>query len=470
MEVYSSSVEDQLVDGLSFKLNPGSSYVTDRQSVSFFPSGSNVYTTTSGTKILRILINGDDWLDASNTLRVFFDVRNTGSQPLRVLGGPHCFWRRLRILAGNQLIEDIDYYARVHQMFDILRAGHVRENEDCEGFEHRYDQDMYKGIFNSNANVATAVVSPGVTMNTVGNMFVSVPAGEARAVSFKPLSGLLNCGKLIPIRYCPLTIELELVSSASDPIINHADEVLALTTNFSTSWQIESPSVKVDICVLDNALNNEYAALLLSGKALPINYSSYVTQLQSIAGQTPSINITRALSRLKSVFVTLDQALPPNNSDGTNLKAADTDLHIRVWKKWWNDFFHPMSYSNGGYSQAFELEAQLQVGSKLFPSYPIRSCQEAFYQLRKCMGVESSNFHSMDISPLEYRNHKFVLAFDTEKMLGSAFSGINIKTGSLMTLKMKSGAATDKMPDTCYLVLHFDSILSIRDSGIEVFE
>ncbi len=36
MEVYSSSVEDQLVDGLSFKLNPGSSYVTDRQSVSFF--------------------------------------------------------------------------------------------------------------------------------------------------------------------------------------------------------------------------------------------------------------------------------------------------------------------------------------------------------------------------------------------------------------------------------------------------
>ena len=111
MEVYSSSVEDQLVDGLSFKLSSCSSYVTDRQSVSFFPSGSNVYTTTSGTKILRILINGDDRLDASKTLRVFFDVRNTGTQPLRVLGGPHCFWRRLRILAGNQLIEDIDYYA-----------------------------------------------------------------------------------------------------------------------------------------------------------------------------------------------------------------------------------------------------------------------------------------------------------------------------------------------------------------------
>ena len=214
---------------------------------------------------------------------------------------------------------------------------------------------------------------------------------------------------------------------------------------------------------LDGALNNEYAALSLSGKALPINYSSYVTQMQSISGQTPSINITRALSRLKSVFVTLDQAY-------TDTKKTDTDIHIKVWKKWWNDFFHPMSYSTGKYDSDFELEAQLQVGSKLFPTYPIRTCQEAFYQLRKCMRIATSNFHSMDITPLEYRNHKFVLAFDTEKMLGTAFSGINIKTGRLMTLKMKSTAAAAQMPDTCYLVLHFDSILSIRDSGIEVFK
>ena len=75
MEVYSSSVEDQLIDGLSFKLSPGSSYITDRQSVSFFPSGSNIYTTTSGTKILRIVLNGSDWLDPA-TVRVFFDVKN----------------------------------------------------------------------------------------------------------------------------------------------------------------------------------------------------------------------------------------------------------------------------------------------------------------------------------------------------------------------------------------------------------
>ena len=349
-------------------------------------------------------------------------------------------------------------------MFDILRARHVRENEDAEGFESRYDQPGFSSILNSNTNDPGQIAYPGGPVGNFKDNYVSVNAGEAKTVSFKPLSGLLNCGKLIPIRYCPITIELELVTSAYDPIISDFDPVLGVAgSNTSLTWQIENPCVEVDICVIDNALNNEYAALLLSGKALPIKYSSYVTQLQSISGQTPSINITRALSRLKSVFVTLDQAL-------TGAKIADTDLHIQVYKKWWNDFFHPMSYSNGTYSSVFELEAQLQVGSKLFPTYPIRSCQEAFYQLRKCMGVEASNFHSMDITPLEYRNHKFVLAFYTEKMLGTAFSGINIKTGSLMTLKMKSTAPAADMPDTCYLVLHFDSILSIRDSGVEVFE
>ena len=129
-----------------------------------------------------------------------------------------------------------------------------------------------------------------------------------------------------------------------------------------------------------------------------------------------------------------------------------------------------MSYSTGHYEPDLEMETQLQIGSKLYPEYPVRSLQEQFYQLRKCMGTETSNFHSLDITPLEYRTHKFIAAFDTEKNLGSAFTGINIKQGSLMTLKMRSIATSAQMPDTVYIVLHFDSIVSIRDSGVEVFE
>ena len=101
MEVYSSSVEDQLIDGLSFKLAPGSSYIQDRKSSTFWPSGSNIYTPAGGTKVIRFLINGSDWLDP-NTLRIFFDVSNKEAYPLRVLGNPYCFFRRMRVLVGNQ--------------------------------------------------------------------------------------------------------------------------------------------------------------------------------------------------------------------------------------------------------------------------------------------------------------------------------------------------------------------------------
>ena len=468
METYSSSVEDQLIDGLSFKLSAGSSYITDRKSVTFFPSGSNVYTSTSGTRILRFLINGDDWIDSTNTLRIFFDIANTGTQPLRVLGGPYSFFRRMRVLCGNQLVEDIDYYNRNHYLFDIMRARHVRENEDCEGTgADRFDAPKYQPVFQSAENLASGIVYPFGVIGRFNDDYVSVPAGKSKTVSFKPLSGLLNCGKLLPLRYAPLIIELELVSNPNDPIISEVDAALDISaTNNSTSWRIENPQVKADICVLDNALNNEYAALLLSGKSLPINYSSFVCQLQSVSSSNLSVNITRALSRLKSVFVTLDQTNGYAYYSGNN-------THTQIWKKNWNDFFHPMTYTNGPYNPDYEINSiQMQLGSKMFPEYPMASAQECFYQLRKCMGVENSNFHSLDITPYEYTNHKFVIAFDCEKNLGSAFTGINTKAGSLLTVKLKTASTlpTGANPDTMYVTLHFDSILQIGDSGIQVFE
>ena len=67
METFTSSVEDKLVDQLSYKLSSGSSYITDRKSVQYFQVGGNAYSPQSGTKLIRFVINGDDWLDASNT-------------------------------------------------------------------------------------------------------------------------------------------------------------------------------------------------------------------------------------------------------------------------------------------------------------------------------------------------------------------------------------------------------------------
>ena len=64
MESHAQSVEDTLIEGLSFKLPAGASYVENRRSVSFFPQGGNSYSS-NGIKVVRIALTGDGWLDPS---------------------------------------------------------------------------------------------------------------------------------------------------------------------------------------------------------------------------------------------------------------------------------------------------------------------------------------------------------------------------------------------------------------------
>ena len=61
MDSVVNSVDDQLVEGLSYKLGKSASYITDRRDVSFFASGSDVYTPVGGTRVIRINMTGDNW-------------------------------------------------------------------------------------------------------------------------------------------------------------------------------------------------------------------------------------------------------------------------------------------------------------------------------------------------------------------------------------------------------------------------
>ena len=75
MEAVANSVDDALIDSLSFKLSNSASYLTDRKSVTFWPTGSNIYKTNSGTKVIRFVLTHDNWLDPS-TVRLMFNLVN----------------------------------------------------------------------------------------------------------------------------------------------------------------------------------------------------------------------------------------------------------------------------------------------------------------------------------------------------------------------------------------------------------
>ena len=457
MEGVANTVEDRLVDGLSFQLKPGASYITERKSVTYHPQGSNIYST-NGTKLIKLLLTGDQWLDPS-TFRIMFELQNNenpangnGHMQLRPLGGPHTFFRRMRILCGGQVVEDIDNYNRVHQMFTILNAKDANINERAEAFGQQFDN--HQTTFDRN--------------NVTG-----INPGEAQTVLFKPCSGLFNQPKMLPIRYMPITVELELVHDNTEPIVSattvgqdNFDVSNAATGNTSMLWQIQNVQVKCDVVTLDNQLDNSYAEHLLSGKALPINYQTYVSQKQSIlsgnnGSQKVRLNVTRALTRLKNVFITLD-------------KPAAGQNYAPKFKEW-NSFYSPMEDYTGAqrnsWAAAGEIaDFQVQIGSKLFPEYPIRSHAEAYYQLRKTLGKHDQH-NSFDITQHEYRCRKFIMGIDMEKVLEAGYTGINTRAGDLMNIRFDHATPdADKWAQSLHIVLTSDQILEVRDSGVQVFD
>ena len=92
------------------------------------------------------------------------------------------------------------------------------------------------------------------------------------------------------------------------------------------------------------------------------------------SSQNLSVNLSRAFSRLKSIFINFHIAAGPAAAN-----VAGNLLFNPGTRKQWNYFYHPMAWETA-YNPDNELELQIQIGSKLFPEYPIKSNSEAFHQ------------------------------------------------------------------------------------------
>ena len=109
---------------------------------------------------------------------------------------------------------------------------------------------------------------------------------------FKPMLGLFNQEKLLPLRYCPLQIELELINYQADAVTLENAEGFINGAN----RDISGIQCKCDLLTLDNPLDNEYVSHLLSGKSLPINFNTWNHTNQPIGNDNIfSAHVTRAV-------------------------------------------------------------------------------------------------------------------------------------------------------------------------------
>jgi hypothetical protein len=276
------------------------------------------------------------------------------------------------------------------------------------------------------------------------------------------LVGLFNQTKYIPLRFCPITIEIQLDDTNAAliyPAAVYPDEWATVITaaNSTNNWEINNACIKCDICTLDNALNNEYVAHLLAGKALPIEYSTYISQQSAIAQNNISVQIVRAVSRLQRIFVSFYK----------NPTANPGPFHKNNIL-----FYHPMDEAGGPYSNARELEFQIQLGSKLYPEYPCTSISECFYRLKEALNLPIYHQHAIGIRYQDYYQDKFIFAISFEKIPDAEWSGINTKAGQVLMVKVKAtnGNVVANIADIMYSVLETQQILQISDVGCTVYD
>jgi hypothetical protein len=297
--------------------------------------------------------------------------------------------------------------------------------------------------------------------------------GDTVTVSMRIQTGIFQSEKFWPLRFAPITVEFELapdiVAACSydhEVTMHNAGVAFDAEARYRPTWQLEDPRINCDLLTLDTELQNQYAQLMLSGKALTLHVNLIVTHSQSIVGENPVVSITRAASRLKTIMWSFER---------------QHEEHYDEQESVVTDFSHPhrgLLYEDGQVTDITNFETRFQLGSKLLPENPLRTLHEYWQALRIALNLTWDMETPLDINLDSYRRDRFVGVLNCEKALQVAMSGLNSRSGDLLTGMFRGltvpafngRAAADNEMSQLHVVLMVDGVVEIRDSGTHVWD
>ena len=128
-------------------------------------------------------------------------------------------------------------------------------------------------------------------------------------------------------------MEFEIIGDAAEAFADSVAGGHFNPVDTGNSWSMSDVGLVGDVVSLDSALQNSYAEHVLSGKSRPINYGTYITMQQTVTGDNISVNVSRAVSRLKTVFCSFDGDFNPSTA---------VAYPYYLVKRPFNFFYHPM--------------------------------------------------------------------------------------------------------------------------------
>lgn len=389
-------------------------------------------------------------------------------------GGAHNLIKRIRILYGSLVLEDIQEYKTLVRMLteigvaqqylkssgSILDGTHARGGyiEQRDAFNtHMYaDRQNLVGFEQSQLDLLYA-----------GN-------GDSRKFVLNLMSGLLTSKKLIPLKWMAAQLAIEITLAPNE-------DVYCSTIPSGPTYTLTDVNYVAELLEFDSTYDSGFF-MGLSNMGVPLKFNSWHYHSFNVTGTTVHAQIHERARSVKAAFAVVKDQNPPRYN-------ADPDR-----------FFHAVAESQNASpvgvistvntGKAPVEQYQWRIGGRYYPAQPVdctKGAPEAYSELLKCMDSLGDYKQDCSISSYDWSSRhfggggKFIMAaeFEHSDVSPNQIAGLNAEEMSDLALVLKTGASetdfsinptdpnvpgvTGKRLD---VFVNFDALMIVRDGNV----
>lgn len=448
---------------------PTQSTKVSKQTVKLIPKNGSSF---SGGDIIRIEFPADNYLNALNSV-LLMDVNLTGDDTRLQRGGAHNLIKRLRVMYGSLVIEDIQEYKTLVRIFNeasVQQDYATSSGSILDGMYDVFEKSPGMGgteLSTSDQDLAAYVAAGGnptsgeygaLTTALGQTLGTSTSSGIAlsstkRTYALSLLSGLLASKKLIPLKWmaAQLSIEITLASFA---------DACMTSDGGSDSVTVDEVKYLAEMIEFDSAYDTAFFQGLSQG--VPIKFDSWHFHSFNLSGTTNQLQIHERSRSVKQAFAVIRGTTAPSSYNDTDIFFHDTAT-----------IYDGDGTVSGTGSPVSEF--QWRVGGKYYPSQPVRCSfggAEAYVELLKCLDSVGDYSRASNINytnwapPSSTAGQKFILSaeFENTDVMPDAIAGINAEEQSDINLTITlDGTPSAKK---CDVFMHYDALLIVRDGNL----
>lgn len=401
-------------------------------------------------------------LSAANTTTETF-YKCVVSPNCRLESSVHSLIKRLRILYGGLVLEDIQEYATIARLLREVGVSPAYSAGSGAILSGEQEKAFINGGWGSSAGMTDMLIT-GAKSGCTDSFFTSSgTTTETRTVAFQPMvSGLLTQRKLIPLKWMAAQFVLELEF--------HDAPHSMICGNSSAAWLIENMNYLCELHEFDSLYDTAFFDGMRA-MGVPLLYTSWAHQTLTPRGSSEHHQIHLKARSLKAAFGVFQQT--------TRSILFDTghfyhDLSASISSTGTN----PVIWTNSNPRDDLVSKFQWRVGGKYFPAQPVeclRGGAEAYIELQKAINTLGDYNNAGGVLRHEWTSteeygkggHKFCMAveFEHADVFPNTISGINSENQSDLAVKIEYSGSSALSGKSLELFMPYDCLLFIHEGN-----